>query len=377
MIYKQFQNLKLSALGFGCMRLPTVDGNDANVNEEEAAKLIARAMEAGVNYYDTAWGYHAGSSETVMGRILKEYPRDSFYLADKFPGYDLSNMDKVEEIFDRQLEKCQVDHFDFYLFHNTCEMNIDAYLDPKFHIYDSLMARKKAGQIKHLGFSAHGGLNTMKRFLDAYGKDMEFCQIQLNWLDWGFQDAKGKVALLQERNIPVWVMEPLRGGKLAKLADEYAEKLKQLRPDESIPAWSFRFLQSLPAATVILSGMSSMDQVEDNLKTFQEDKSLSGSERKILLDIANSMTARTSVPCTACRYCTTHCPQGLDIPMLLELYNEHSFTGGGFIAPMRIAQLPDEKKPSACVGCRSCESVCPQQIKISEALASFSAKLGG
>ncbi len=377
MIYKQFQNLKLSALGFGCMRLPTVDGNDANVNEEEAAKLIARAMEAGVNYYDTAWGYHAGSSETVMGRILKEYPRDSFYLADKFPGYDLSNMDKVEEIFDRQLEKCQVDHFDFYLFHNICEMNIDAYLDPKFHIYDSLMARKKAGQIKHLGFSAHGGLNTMKRFLDAYGKDMEFCQIQLNWLDWGFQDAKGKVALLQERNIPVWVMEPLRGGKLAKLADEYAEKLKQLRPDESIPAWSFRFLQSLPAATVILSGMSSMDQVEDNLKTFQEDKSLSGSERKILLDIANSMTARTSVPCTACRYCTTHCPQGLDIPMLLELYNEHSFTGGGFIAPMRIAQLPDEKKPSACVGCRSCESVCPQQIKISEALASFSAKLGG
>ncbi len=377
MIYKQFQNLKLSALGFGCMRLPTVDGNDANVNEEEAAKLIARAMEAGVNYYDTAWGYHAGSSETVMGRILKEYPRDSFYLADKFPGYDLSNMDKVEEIFDRQLEKCQVDHFDFYLFHNICEMNIDAYLDPKFHIYDSLMARKKAGQIKHLGFSAHGGLNTMKRFLDAYGKDMEFCQIQLNWLDWGFQDAKGKVALLQERNIPVWVMEPLRGGKLAKLADEYAEKLKQLRPDESIPAWSFRFLQSLPAATVILSGMSSMDQVEDNLKTFQEDKSLSGSERKILLDIANSMTARTSVPCTACRYCTTHCPQGLDIPMLLELYNEHSFTGGGFIAPMRIAQLPDEKKPSACVGCRSCESVCPQQIKISEALASFAAKLGG
>ncbi len=377
MIYKQFQNLKLSALGFGCMRLPTVDGNDANVNEEEAAKLIARAMEAGVNYYDTAWGYHAGSSETVMGRILKEYPRDSFYLADKFPGYDLSNMDKVEEIFDRQLEKCQVDHFDFYLFHNICEMNIDAYLDPKFHIYDSLMARKKAGQIKHLGFSAHGDLNTMKRFLDAYGKDMEFCQIQLNWLDWGFQDAKGKVALLQERNIPVWVMEPLRGGKLAKLADEYAEKLKQLRPDESIPAWSFRFLQSLPAATVILSGMSSMDQVEDNLKTFQEDKSLSGSERKILLDIANSMTARTSVPCTACRYCTTHCPQGLDIPMLLELYNEHSFTGGGFIAPMRIAQLPDEKKPSACVGCRSCESVCPQQIKISEALASFAAKLGG
>ena len=378
MIYKQFQDRKLSALGFGCMRLPTVDGNDANVNEAEAARLIARAMEGGVNYYDTAWGYHAGNSETVMGRILKQYPRDSFFLADKFPGYDLSNMDKVEEIFDKQLEKCQVDYFDFYLFHNVCEMNIDAYLDPKYHIYESLMARKKAGQIKHLGFSAHGDLDTMRRFLEAYGKDMEFCQIQLNWLDWDFQNARGKTELLDAWGIPVWVMEPLRGGKLAKLSDEYAARLKELRPDENIPAWAFRFIQSLdlPPVTVTLSGMSSMEQVEDNLNTFAEEKPLNPQELKTLLDIADSMTERTSVPCTACRYCTTHCPQGLDIPMLLELYNEHVFSGGGFIAPMRVAQLPDGKKPSACVGCRSCEAVCPQRIKISEALASFSARLG-
>jgi len=378
MIYKQFQDRQLSALGFGCMRLPTVGGNDANVNEAEAARLIARAMEGGVNYYDTAWGYHAGNSETVMGRILKQYPRDSFYLASKFPGYDLSNMGKVEEIFDQQLEKCQVDYFDFYLFHNVCEMNIDAYLDPKFHIYDSLMARKKAGQIRHLGFSAHGDLDTMKRFLEAYGKDMEFCQIQLNWLDWDFQNARGKTELLDAWGIPVWVMEPLRGGKLAKLSDEYAAKLQELRPDENIPAWAFRFIQSLdlPPVTVTLSGMSTMEQVEDNLNTFAEEKPLNPQELKTLLDIADSMTERTSVPCTACRYCTTHCPQGLDIPMLLELYNEHVFSGGGFIAPMRVAQLPDGKKPSACVGCRSCEAVCPQQIKISESLADFSAKLG-
>ena len=376
MIYKQFQDRKLSALGFGCMRLPTVDGNDANVNETEAARLIARAMEGGVNYYDTAWGYHAGNSETVMGRILKEYPRDSFFLADKFPGYDLANMDKVEEIFDQQLEKCQVDYVDFYHFHNVCEMNIDAYLDPKFHIYDSLMARKKAGQIKHLGFSAHGNLDTMKRFLEAYGKDMEFCQIQLNWLDWDFQDAKAKVELLDSWGIPVWVMEPLRGGKLAKLPDEYAARLRELRPDEGVPVWAFRFVQSVPSVAVTLSGMSTMEQVEDNLRTFSEEKPLSAQELQALLAIADSMTGRTSVPCTACRYCTTHCPQGLDIPMLLELYNEHTFTGGGFIAPMRVAQLSDEKKPSACVGCRSCETVCPQRIKISETLTSFSARLG-
>ncbi len=376
MIYKPFQNLKLSALGFGCMRLPTVDGNDANVNEAEAAKLIARAMEGGVNYYDTAWGYHAGNSETVMGRILKAYPRDSFYLADKFPGYDLSNMDKVDEIFDQQLVKCQVDYFDFYLFHNVCEMNLDAYLDPKFRIYESLMARKKAGQIRHLGFSAHGDLATMKRFLEAYGKDMEFCQIQLNWLDWEFQNAKAKVELLKEWNIPVWVMEPVRGGKLASLPGEYAARLEELRPGVGVPAWAFRFVQSIPSVTVTLSGMSSMEQVEDNLHTFSEEKPLTEPEMKALLAIADSMTGRTSVPCTACRYCTTHCPQGLDIPMLLELYNEHVFTGGGFIAPMRIAQLPEDKRPSACVSCRSCEAVCPQQIKISEALADFSARLG-
>lgn len=375
MIYKQFQNIKLSALGYGCMRLPTSGGIDANVNEEETARLIARAMDAGVNYYDTAWGYHAGNSELVIGRILKQYPRDSFYLADKFPGYDLSNMDKVEEIFDKQLEKCQVDYFDFYLFHNVCEMNIDAYLDPKFHIYDSLMSRKKAGQIRHLGFSAHGNLETMKRFLEAYGKDMEFCQIQLNWLDWEFQDAKAKVALLDEWHIPVWVMEPLRGGKLARLSDEYAARLKELRPGEGVPAWAFRFIQSVPSVTVTLSGMSAMEQVEDNLSTFEQEQPLSDQETKTLLAIADSMTGRTSVPCTACRYCTAHCPQGLDIPMLLELYNEHTFTGGGFIAPMRIAQLPDEKKPSACIGCRSCEAVCPQQIKISEILADFSSRL--
>ena len=377
MIYKQFQNLNLSALGFGCMRLPTVDGNDANINEAEAAKLIARAMEGGVNYYDTAWGYHFGSSELVMGRILKEYPRDRFYLATKFPGYDLSNMDKVDEIFDKQLERCQVNDVVFYLFHNICEMNIDAYLDPKYHIYDSLIARKNAGQIKHLGFSAHGSLETMKRFLEAYGKDMEFCQIQLNWLDWEFQDAKAKVELLDQWNIPVWVMEPLRGGKLAKLSEEDAAKLNALRPGEGVPAWAFRFIQSLPSVTVTLSGMSTIEQVENNLNTFQAETPLSPQETGVLLAIARDMTSRTSVPCTACRYCTTHCPQGLDIPTLLELYNEHAFTGGGFLAPMRIGQLPDEKKPSACIGCHSCEAVCPQQIKISEALADFSAKLSG
>lgn len=375
MIYRDFQDMRLSALGLGAMRLPVIDGSDANIDEEQVAKMAAYAMEHGINYYDTAWGYHSGNSEIVMGKTLKSYPREKFCLASKFPGYDLTNMTKVEEIFEKQLEKCQVEYFDFYLFHNVCEMNIDAYLDDdRYGIYTYLKAQKDNGRIRHLGFSAHGSYDVMKRFLDAYGKDMEFCQIQLNYLDWTFQDAKSKVELLKEYGIPVWVMEPLRGGKLAKLGDEAENTLKALRPDEGIPAWAFRFLQGIPEVVMTLSGMSNMEQLEANIKTFETDQPLSDKEREALFAVVAGMTKGT-VPCTSCRYCLTHCPKELPIPNLLALYNEHCFSGGGFIAPMALASYAEDKKPSACVGCRSCEAVCPQQIKISEVMSDFTEKL--
>ena len=377
MIYRDFQDVKLSALGMGAMRLPVVDGDDSKIDEAAAFAMVDEAMARGVNYYDTAWGYHNGNSELVMGKALARHPREKFYLATKFPGYDLSNMGKVEEIFEKQLEKCQVEYFDFYLFHNVCEMNIDAYLDPKYGTYDYLLAQKKNGRIRHLGFSAHGDYDVMKRFLEAYGKDMEFCQIQLNYLDWDFQDAKRKVELLDRWNIPVWVMEPLRGGKLASLAPEDEAKLKALRPDEGIPAWAFHYLQSIPSVVVTLSGMSNMEQMKDNIATFETDKPLNETELETLHAIAQGMVKKIVLPCTACHYCTSHCPQGLDIPNLLSLYNEHCFTQGGFIAPMALSAIPADKQPSACIGCRSCEAVCPQGIKISEAMADFTAKLGG
>lgn len=377
MIYKTFQNEKLSLLGMGAMRLPVIDGNDAVIDERTAQRMVDEAVSGGVNYFDTAWGYHDGQSELFMGKALKKYPRDSFYLATKFPGYDLSNFGKHQEIFAEQLKKCQVDYFDFYLCHNVCEMNIDAYLnEEKYHTVSFLKQQKANGKIRHLGFSAHGSYETIKRFLEAYGADMEFCQLQINWLDWEFQNAKAKVKLLKEYNIPVWVMEPLRGGKLANLSDAYAQKLRALRPEEEIPAWSFRFLQSIPEVTMVLSGMSNEAQMLDNIKTFAESKPLNAEEQEALLEIAKEMTSQTSVPCTACRYCTTHCPQGLNIPYLLELYNEHTFTKDfAFIAPMALQALPEDKRPSACLGCRSCERVCPQQIKISEILADFASMM--
>lgn len=377
MIYKDFQDLKLSALGMGAMRLPTVGGDDAQIDSAATERMVDYALDHGVNYFDTAWGYHSGNSETVMGRALGRHPRESYYLATKFPGYDLANMDKVEEIFEKQLAKCGVDYFDFYLFHNVCEMNIDAYLDESHGIFAYLMEQKKNGRIRHLGFSAHGSRAVMERFLEKYGAAMEFCQLQLNFLDWEFQDSKGKYALLEAYGIPVWVMEPLRGGKLAALPEQHEAALRALRPDEKIPAWSFRFLQTLPSVAVTLSGMSNFDQLKENIETFETDAPLSAAEMDALLGIADDMTGSIALPCTACRYCTTHCPQGLDIPNLLALYNEHCFTGGGFLAPMAIGALPDDKKPTACIGCKSCEAVCPQQIKIAAAMADFSEKLGG
>ena len=376
MVYREYQDLKLSALGMGAMRLPVLDGDDSRIDEAAACQMVDYAMEHGINYYDTAWGYHNGNSELVMGRALAKHPRESFYLADKFPGYDLSNMDKVEEIFEKQLEKCGVEYFDFYLFHNVCELNINQYLDRSYGTYAYLLEQKKNGRIRHLGFSAHGSCEVIERFLEAYGEAMEFCQLQINYLDWDFQEARKKVELLRKHGIPVWVMEPLRGGSLASLKPEHEARLRALRPDETMPAWAFRFLQSIPDVTVTLSGMSNLEQLKQNIATFETDKPLNETEMATLLSIAEEMVKKIALPCTACRYCTSHCPQGLNIPSLLALYNEHAFSNGGFIAPMAVSAIEEDKRPNACIGCRSCEAVCPQQIKISEAMADFSKMLG-
>lgn len=371
MIYRDFQGIKLSGLGLGMMRLPVVDGNDSIVDEVKAAEMIDYAMKNGINYYDTAWGYHSGNSEITAGKFLSAYPREDYYLASKFPGYDNSNMPKVKEIFEKQLEKCQTSYFDFYLFHNVYEGNIDDYLNPEFGILDYLLEQKKNGRIRHLGFSAHGDLDVIQRFLDAYGEHMEFCQLQINYMDWHFQNAKEKTELIQRYNIPVWVMEPLRGGKLADAPENMKKEMLAMRPDESIPAWAFRFLQSI-GATMVLSGMSDMKQLKENIAVWETDKPLSPEEFDRIIALADYETQKGGLPCTACHYCTSHCPQELPIPELIALYNEHKITGGGFLAPMAVGSMPQNKRPANCIGCQSCEQVCPQQIKISKAMKEFS-----
>lgn len=376
MIYNDFHDLKISALGMGCMRLPCVNGDNKCIDMAATKEMIAYAFEKGINYFDTAWGYHGGMSEPVMGEVLSEYPRESFFLATKFPGYDANLLGRVEEIFEKQLERCRTEYFDFYLFHNLCEKNVDGYLDPKYGIFDYLMKQKKNGRIKHLGFSTHGSLHTMKRFLEAYGKDMEFCQLQINWLDWDLQNAKAKVELVSSYGIPVFVMEPVRGGKIATLAPAYEEKLRALRPNATMAEWAFRFVQSLPEVVMTLSGMSNFDQLKENIETYGESKPLSDAEMKALFEISAEMIAKSAIPCTSCRYCTDRCPMKLDIPLLIERYNAYAYSEDGVIDPKAMESIEEGLRPSACVGCRSCEELCPQGIKISEVMADFAERSG-
>ncbi len=363
MIFQEFQGEKLSMLGFGTMRLPLL--TDGTVDEAQVAEMVRYAMDHGINYFDTAYPYHQGNSERVIGRALKNYPRESFYLADKYPGHQIAQSYDPAAVFEEQLEKCGVEYFDFYLLHNVYEKSINTYTDPKWGIVDYFIEQKKRGRIRHLGFSSHGSVETIDRFLQYYGEHMEFCQIQLNYLDWTLQDAESKCQLLEMWDIPVWVMEPVRGGKLASLPAEDEAKLRQLRPEESIPAWAFRWLQGVPGVTMVLSGMSSMAQMVDNVKTFEERKPLSEEEQDILFAAAEKL--KTGVPCTACGYCMDGCPRHLDIPGLLAVYNDLKVTPT-FTVAMRVEAMPPEKQPTMCIGCGRCARVCPQNINIPMAL---------
>ncbi|MBE5782285.1 MAG: 4Fe-4S dicluster domain-containing protein [Clostridiales bacterium] len=369
MIYRNFQGKELSMLGFGTMRLPTLP--DGAIDEKQVFRMVDLAMSHGVNYFDTAWPYHGGLSEVVIGKALVRYPREKWYLANKYPGHQIASSYDPKAIFEEQLQKCGVEYFDFYLLHNVYEKSIETYLDPRWGILDYFKEQKRLGRIKHLGFSTHGRVELIKEFLEACGEDMEFCQIQLNYLDWTLQDAKAKVNLLNEWKIPIWVMEPLRGGKLCQLKEEEEKALRALRPDEGAPAWGLRFLQGIEGVSVVLSGMSNRYQMQENIRTFAEEKPLSHEEQEALLALAEGM--KDSVPCTGCRYCTAHCPKGLDIPMLLETYNDVRYLANVY-ATMRVEALPEEKQPAACIACGKCARMCPQNIDIPAAMKDFAEK---
>ncbi len=370
MIYNNTCNDDLSLLGYGMMRLPTLE--NGKIDEVKTKELVDYAMSNGINYFDTAWPYHGGESEVITAKLLKSYPRESYRLASKYPGHQIAESYDPADIFEEQLKKCNVEYFDYYLLHNVYEKSIVTYMDEQWGILDYFREQKRLGRIKHLGFSTHGSLDTMKKFLDYCGSDMEFCQIQLNYLDWTLQSAKEKYELLTEHNIPVWVMEPVRGGKLIKLPETIIEELSSCRPDETVAAWCFRFLQGLPNVKMVLSGMSNMEQLADNIKTFSDMKPLDESELELVFKIAEGL--KNSVPCTSCGYCVDGCPMGLNIPMFISMYNELRIAPSTNIS-MRVEALPEEKQPASCISCGACTSICPQNLDIPKHLSDFAQEL--
>ncbi len=382
MEYKSFQEMNISTLGLGNMRLPTTKERGP-IDREKARKVIEYAYENGINYFDTAYRYHGGESEPFVGEVLSQYPRESFYLATKLPGHMMNyeggklgfqgylsglTYDSPAQIFEEQLQRCRVDYFDFYLLHNVCETAYDFYTNEELGIVEYLMEQKKDGRIRHLGFSAHAHADTLDKFLN-WRDCFEFVQLQINYMDWTLQDAKSKYEIATRHGIPVIVMEPVRGGKLASLNEQPAALLKTARPNDSIASWAFRFLQSLPNVQVVLSGMNTIDQLDENIEIFSHPDPVSEEEKALLNQVVDTMV--DLVPCTACEYCLDACPQSLSIPKLISMYNEGKSYDQPFILRFALGVMKEDELPSACLACGDCTTFCPQGIEIPDVMKQF------
>ena len=356
MFRKKYNDITISALGMGCLRFPTVPGQPNHIDRTEAQKVIDAAIESGINYFDTAYTYQNGDSERFVGEALSKYPRDSYYLATKF--YAAASKD-IETVFAEQLRRCRTDYFDFYLLHGMDENYIADYTDPQKDYLGFMLKQKAAGRIRHIGFSSHAAPDTLQKFLEWYdGFDMAL--IQLNYLDWTMLNAKRQYEILTEHKIPVWVMEPLKGGRLSTLNEKACSVLKSTDSDASVSSWGFRFLMGLPNVQTVLSGMSSVQQVHENAKTFEAPNPLQADESEALRKAVAAFMEDLGVPCSGCRYCCDTCPAGLDIPLLIKGYNERNVSGETW----RIANLDSTKSAADCLQCGICAKHCPQKIEI-------------
>ena len=372
LIYKEFKGQKLSQLGFGCMRFAT-DPATGQIDQEKVNAMFDLAIKGGVNYFDTAYPYLGGKSESAMAAALSRYPRESYFIADKFPGHCLTKPIDNFALFSLSLKKCRTEYFDYYLLHNVMEWSLKYYESEEYHILPDLLQMKEEGKIRSLGFSCHADPSLLDAFLSEHEGIFDFVQIQLNYLDWTLQDAKEKYEIITRHGLGVWVMEPCRGGRLANLPESESAKLKALQKENGVSgsfsvdaSYAFRFLQDLPNVQVILSGMNEVKQVEENLRTFREKRPLTSQEKAVLMDIAEHL--KHGVPCTACRYCCDGCPAGLDIPYLLACYNDYQFAST-MTPSMKIDALEEEKRPAACIGCGKCRRACPQKIDVPSTLA--------
>ena len=308
--------VETSLLGFGCMRFPMTE--EGKIDEPEAERMLDRAISAGVNYIDTAYPYHGGESEPFVGRALKKYDRDSFYLATKLPCWKVEAREDVEKIFREQLERLQTDYIDFYLMHALDRKSFRKMVE--MGCVEVLEALKAKGEIRYLGFSFHDDYEAFEEILNF--RDWDFCQIQLNYMDTESQAGMKGYRLTEEKNVPLIIMEPVKGGSLAVFAEDITEKFRALDPQASVASYALRWVGSLPNVKVILSGMSTMGQVEDNLKTFGDFRALSSKEEETVDEIVALIRSRVQNGCTGCGYCMP-CPAGVDIPGNFRAWNTY------------------------------------------------------
>lgn len=365
MIYSTFRDIELSSLGLGNMRLPKLnpDDPDSKIDRHKAHELMARAMEAGINYYDTAYVYGDGDSELCLGEGMKQFDRSSFHYATKF---NIRATTDYEMVFETQLKRLQTDYIDFYLLHCLQTDNIEGYMHGGAIEY--FEKQREKGRIRYLGFSTHAPTDLLERFVNHHNWD--FAQIQLNWFDWHYGKAREEYRILTEHNIPIIVMEPVRGGKLASLNEKAEAILRKVRPDWSISSWAMRFVRSLPGIKVVLSGMNSLEQLEDNVNTFSDPLTLTDSDREALEEACRAYASEIFVPCTACRYCTKTCPSRIEIPAYMKLYNDYKVRGNN--ALKQAGSIVSAGTPADCIGCGTCMPHCPQDIKIPQILAELS-----
>lgn len=371
MEYRNMENIgaKTSLLGFGCMRFPI--NADGSINEELAFDMIDKAYQAGVNYYDTAYPYHGGKSEGVTGRALDRYPRDSYYLATKLPMWEIKTIEDVDRIFHEQLNRLGKDYVDFYLMHALNKGSWETI--KKLDILAYCEKLRAEGKIRNLGFSFHDSYEVFEEIITSYKWD--FCQIQLNYMDKDEQATLKGVELSEKLGIPLVIMEPIKGGSLANLPEDITKMFREVCPDNSTSSWALRYVGSFDNVKVILSGMSDMSQVEDNLKTFGEFKKLSDDEQKVVADVAAALKARVQNGCTGCRYCMP-CPFGVDIPRNFSIWNQyHIYENVGHAKWEWGSQISDEQKAKNCKKCGKCESACPQKISIRDDLERLQADL--
>lgn len=365
---------EVSKLGFGLMRLPEKDGE---VDYDHVCRMVDKYMNAGLNYFDTAYVYHSGKSEVAARECLvKRYPRESFMLATKLPAWCMSKPEDRDRIFNEQLERAGVDFFDYYLLHSLEDgNNYDTY--EKLECFKWGMQKKKEGKILHFGFSYHGTPELLEKVLDKH-PEMEFVQIQLNYADWKnpLVQSGALYEILRRRNIPMIIMEPVKGGTLASLMPELESKLKKAKPEASIASWALRFVGSLPGIITILSGMSSDEQMDDNINTFVNFEPLTDEENKLIEEVNEVMFSSDLVGCTACRYCCDGCPSGINIPEVFRILNTIRLYGEEWRSTNFYKGLTEKGgKAADCVECGQCEGVCPQHLSIIELLKEASSHL--